>query len=55
MASMKCMKCSKKLEYVRELSAPRSNLRVYTCWECDLTYKVELKDHLAIVGIEKAK
>ena len=55
MKKIKCMICGRCLQYVRELSAPKSNLRFYTCWNCQISYKLELKEHLAIVDLVRAR
>ncbi len=55
MASMKCMLCSKKMEYVRELSAPKGKQRTYTCWKCDITYICKVKEHIMIVELTRAR
>jgi len=52
---MKCMICGRCLEYVRDLSNARTGLRVYTCWTCDLSYKLELKEHIAVGILCKAR
>lgn len=52
----KCMKCGRKMEYVREESAPKGNKRFYTCWKCDTSYiVVPERDTLIRVQIQKAR
>ena len=49
------MVCGRKVEFVRDLSNMRNGLRVYTCWACDISYKLEFKEHLAVGLIMKAR